>query len=181
MASLMIYALVGGGMGAALGYLGKCTSGTCPLTSTWWRGAIYGAALASLFYFMSGARGSGTLNESTGNIKRIGEKQFDAEVAQATMPVVVDFYATWCGPCQKLAPIMEEMAGQFTNRIKFVKVNVDESPALARQFDIEAIPTVIFFRSGKIADRLVGLPSNRELQARLNSLAATNTAVAGVR
>ena len=93
MLSLVGSLLIGGGLGAALGYFGKCSSGTCPLTSTWWRGAIYGAVLGLIFYMVSGSSGSASINESTQNVKRISESQFEAEVAQAALPVVVDFYA----------------------------------------------------------------------------------------
>lgn len=181
MLSLMIYALVGGGLGAALGYLGKCASGTCPLTSSWWRGGIYGVVLGSLLYFMSGTRGSASLNESTSNVKLIRENEFDAEVMRATSPVVVDFYASWCGPCKRLSPLLDEIAGPLTNRVKFVKVNVDDSPALSRRFEVEAIPTVVFFRAGKVVDRFVGLIPESDLKARIDALVKTNEAAGTAR
>jgi thioredoxin 1 len=180
MLSLILYGLVGGGIGAALGHFGKCASGTCPLTSSWWRGAIYGAVLGGVLYLMSGTRGSASGNESTPNVKRISESQFDAEVGRASSPVVVDFYATWCGPCKKLSPLLDGLAGPLTSRIKFVKVDVDDSPNLARRFEVEAIPTVIFFRAGKVVDRFVGLIPESDLKARLDSLAGTNVAAMGV-
>jgi thioredoxin len=172
MTSLILYGLIGSAAGAVMGYFGQCSSGACPLTSTWWRGAIYGAVLGGVFYFISGQTGSASLNQSTGNVKRIGQDQFEAEVVQAGSPVVVDFYATWCGPCKRLAPMLDELAGQFSGRIKFVKVNVDESPELSRRFQIEGIPTLLFFKDGKLVDRSVGLPSADALKSRLESLAA---------
>jgi thioredoxin 1 len=171
MLSLALYALVGTGLGAAMGYFGQCTSGTCPLTSTWWRGAIYGAVLGGVFYFVSGQNGSASMNESTGNVKLISQDQFEAEVTQAGLPVLVDFYATWCGPCKRLAPMVDELAGQYSGRIKFVKVNVDASPALAQRFQIEGIPALLFFKKGQIVDRIVGLPAQDALKARLETLA----------
>ena len=172
--SLIPYLLVGGGIGAALGYYGKCSSGTCPLTSTWWRGAIYGAVLGSLFYYVSGGTNAASLNKSTENVKRIGESQFDTEVIQSPSPVVADFYATWCGPCKILSPRLDKLAGSFTNRVHFVKINVDEAPALSQRFDIQGIPTLLFFKNGKVVDRIVGLPATDALKARLESLAGTN-------
>lgn len=172
--SLISFALVGGGLGAAVGYFGKCSSGTCPLTSTWWRGAIYGIILGCLFYFISGGSGSASMNQSTANVKLIGEKQFDAEVVQSSSPVVVDFYATWCGPCKILSPRLDTLAGAFTNALKFVKINVDEAPNLSRQFNIQGIPTLLFFRNGRVVDSIVGLPPSGALQARLGSFAGTN-------
>jgi thioredoxin 1 len=173
--SLILYLLAGSGLGAALGYYGKCSSGTCPLTSTWWRGAIYGAVLGGLFYFISGGNTSAAMNKSTENVKLIKEGEFDAEVVQSSLPVVVDFYATWCGPCKLLAPMLDELAGPLTNRVKFVKINVDEAPSLSRRFDIQAIPTLIFFRNGKVADKLIGLPSKDTLKTRLDSLTGPDT------
>ena len=172
--SLISWLLIGAGAGAALGYFGKCASGGCPLTATWRRGALFGAAAAGLFYFTSCGNGSASMNQSTDNVKRIGESQFNAEVSQSASPVVVDFYATWCGPCRILSPRLDELAGSFTNRIRFVKINVDEAPALARQFDIRAIPTLLFFKDGKVADRVVGLPGTGALKARLETFAGTN-------
>lgn len=171
MSSLILYLLVGGGLGAGLGYFGKCTSGTCPLTSTWWRGAIYGAVLGSIFYFASGKAASTAVNQSTPNVTRISQAQFDAEVTRAASPVVVDFYAPWCGPCKALSPMLDELAGPFTNRVKFVKVNIDEASGLAQSLGIQGVPTLIFFRNGKPVDRLVGVPSADALKARLESLA----------
>jgi thioredoxin 1 len=172
--SLIPYLLVGGGIGAALGYFGKCSSGTCPLTATWWRGAIYGAVLVGLFYFISGGSTPAAMNKSTENVKRIGENQFDAEVIQSSSPVVADFYATWCGPCKILSPRLDQLAGSFTNRVQFLKINVDEAPTLSRRFDIQGIPTLVFFKNGKVVDRIVGLPAADDLKARLESFAGTN-------
>jgi len=168
------YLLVGGGIGAALGYFGKCSSGTCPLTANWWRGAIYGAVLGCLFYFVAGGKNPAAMDQSTANVKLVGENQFDAEVLQSPLPVVVDFYATWCGPCKILSPQLDKLAGSFTNQIKFVKINVDEAPALSQRFNIEAIPTLLFFRNGKVVDNAVGLLPAGVLKARLESLAGTN-------
>jgi thioredoxin 1 len=176
MLQLILAVGIGAGIGAALGHLGKCTSGTCPLTANWRRGALFGALLGVVLYSASSRQGSSAaMNESTAHITRIGEARFEADVVEASKPVVVDFYATWCGPCKLLAPKMEAMAGQFTNRVKFVKINVDESPALARRFEVEAIPTVLFFRNGQVVDRFVGLISDNDLKARLDSLAKAGT------
>ena len=175
MTKLMISVLIGGGLGALLGYFGKCSSGTCPLTSTWWRGAIYGAVLGGLFYFISGGSTPAAMNKSTANIKLIKEGEFDAEVVQSSLPVVVDFYATWCGPCKILSPRLDELAGPLANQVKFVKINVDEAPSLSQRFDIQAIPTLIFFKNGKVVDRLIGLPSADTLKMHLDSLAGPDS------
>ena len=116
--------------------------------------------------------GNPAMNESTANVKHITQANFTNEVTSAGGAVVVDFYATWCGPCKLLAPMMEAQAGLFTNKIKFLKVNVDESPDLAKTYEIQAIPTVLFFKDGKLADRVVGLPGEVDLKIRLDALAA---------
>jgi thioredoxin 1 len=174
----MLSLLIGGGLGAALGYFGKCSSGTCPLTANWWRGALYGAVLGLLFHTISGRNGSNS-EESTQNVRLIQEQQFEAEVAQVTGPVVVDFFATWCGPCKRLSPMLDNLAGPLTNRVKFLKVDVDHSPKLASQFGVEGVPTLIFFKNGKVVDKLVGLPARDALKTKLESLASSGGVTAG--
>lgn len=175
--SLIFSILIGAGLGAVIGYFGKCSSGTCPLTATWWRGALYGAVLGFLFYSVSGRNGSSPA-EPTQHVKLIQEPEFASEVAQAEMPVVVDFYATWCGPCKRLSPMLDNLAGPLTNSVKFFKVDVDKSAGLARQFDVQGVPTLLFFDKGKVVDKMVGLPSKETLQTKLNGLAASKALTA---
>jgi thioredoxin 1 len=170
--NLIISVLIGSGLGAALGYFGKCSSGNCPLTSNWWRGALYGAVLGFLFHSVAGRNGSGSA-ESTQNVKLIHEQEFGTEVTQASGPVVVDFFATWCGPCKRLSPMLDNLAGPLTNRLKFLKVDVDQSANLAKQFEVDGVPTLIFFKDGKVVDKLVGLPTTAALKGKLESLASS--------
>jgi thioredoxin 1 len=146
------------------------------MTANWQRGAIYGAVLSALFYLVSG-RGvnSAAMNQSTANVKHITDADFDAEVLQASQPVVVDCYATWCGPCRELAPIVDNLADEYAGKIKLVKVNVDESPKTAHKFQIEAIPTLLFFKDGKLTGTSVGLLTKAGLASRLEALLATKT------
>ena len=129
--------------------------------------------LGGLFYFISGGSAPAAMNQSTANVKLIKQDQFDAEVIQSPSPVVADFYATWCGPCKRLSPRLDQLAGSFTNKIKFVKINVDAAPALSQRYNIEAIPTLLFFKHGQIVDRVVGLPAEDDLKAHLESFAGT--------
>jgi thioredoxin 1 len=176
--SLILSVLIGGGVGSALGYFGQCSSGTCPLTSTWWRGALYGAGMGLLVGLTSLRTGSGTASQPSRNVKQVTAEAFEAEVAQAPTPVVVDFYAPWCGPCKAMAPVLDELAGQFTNQVKFVRINVDEAPVLAQRFGITGVPTLLLFKNGKPVDTVVGLTSATALRERLRSLAGRLSAAA---
>jgi thioredoxin 1 len=121
--------------------------------------------------FVAGCEKPAAMNESTANVRHITQGEFAEQVTKAGGAVVVDFYATWCGPCRLLAPMLEAQAGSFTGRIKFFKVNVDESPGLAQNYQIQAIPTVLLFKDGKLAERITGLPAEADLKAKLESLA----------
>jgi thioredoxin 1 len=103
------------------------------------------------------------------NIIELNETNFESEVLKAAGPVLVDFYAPWCGPCKMLAPLLEQLAGEFPGRMKFGKLNVDDAPELAGQYDITGVPTLMLFRGGKVIDRIVGLPSPRALKASLEN------------
>jgi len=177
MLSVILSMVIGGGLGAALGYFGQCSTGTCPLTSTWWRGALYGAGMGALFGFTAMRSGSASVNQSTKNVKLIGEAEFAVEVTQAQTPVLVDFYASWCGPCKLMAPILDDLADQLSGQVKFVKVNVDEATALARRYEISAVPTLLFFKNGKVLDTVSGLTSMEALKARLQLFTGTHAAV----
>ncbi|MGO8698974.1 MAG: thioredoxin family protein [Limisphaerales bacterium] len=137
---------------------------------------LWTSAIALGYLALRHNAGSGTMNESTQNVKYIGTGEFESEVGKAASPAVVDFYATWCEPCRILSPLLDKESGAFTNRIKFFKINVDESASLAQRFLVEGIPNLVFFKDGKVVDRLVGLPLPEELEARLQALAdMTNT------
>ena len=120
---------------------------------------------------LAGCGNPSAMNESTANVKHITQGEFADEVTRCATPVVADFYATWCGPCRQLSPMLDRLAGGYTDHIKFVKINVDESPGLAQNFQVRAIPTLIFFKDGKVADRLTGLPEEADLKAKLDAFA----------
>ena len=95
------------------------------------------------------------------------EQNFEAEVLQSDKPVLIDFWAPWCGPCRMLAPAVAQIAEEYEGKAKVCKVNVDDEPGLARQFGISGIPTVLIFKNGQLTDTLVGLRPKAELEALL--------------
>ena len=103
-------------------------------------------------------------------LKVLNDKNFDSEVAGKSLPVMVDFYADWCAPCQILSPTVEKIAEEYRGKAEVVKFNVDESSGVPMRFGIQGIPTVLFFKEGKLVDRVVGLVPQQELTGRLDSL-----------
>jgi len=102
---------------------------------------------------------------SESNLLHVNDKNFATEVLNAGVPVLVDFWATWCGPCRSISPIVEELAGEFTGRVKMTKLNVDENPATPSQYGVRGIPTLILFKDGKILDQIVGAVPKARLKA----------------
>ncbi len=90
------------------------------------------------------------------NITHVSDETFDEQVALSELPVLVDFWAEWCGPCKVIAPVLEEIAGDKAGELKVVKLNVDENPRTAQRFQVMSIPTLLLFKGGKAQSRIVG-------------------------
>ena len=105
-------------------------------------------------------------------IVNLTQENFAEQVLQSTAPVLVDFWAEWCGPCKMIAPVLDELADEFEGRAKIGKVNIDDQQALAAEYGIRAIPTLLVFSKGQVAEQIVGARSKRDFKASLDRVAA---------
>jgi len=104
------------------------------------------------------------------NVGNVDQGSFETEVINAEKPILVDFWAEWCGPCRTLAPLLDEIAGEVGEKARIVKVNIDQNGDLAAKYGVRGIPTMIFFKSGEAAKTLVGLQSKDEIKKSLEEL-----------
>lgn len=105
-----------------------------------------------------------------GNVVEISDNQFEAEVIKSAIPVLVDFWAPWCGPCKSIAPILEEVSNDFVGKVKIVKVNVDENPRAPTSFNVRGIPNLVFFKGGKVVEQIVGAVPKDQIVAAINRM-----------
>ena len=104
------------------------------------------------------------------NIVEINDDNFDQEIQDHKTPVLVDFWAPWCGPCRAIGPMIEELAGSYGDKVQFRKCNVDDNPVTPSKFGIKSIPTLIFFKDGKVADQIVGIVAKSKLEEIIDKL-----------
>jgi len=185
---LVLGILIGGGLGALLGYLGRCSTGTCPLTANPWRGACYGMVIGAIFALVvpasklgddtplsgvadaaetrsaveaqarHGADATETEEVVEAKVQHVASTaDFEDQVLQAELPVLVDFYSDSCPPCRMLGPTIEKLAMLYVGRALICKVNVNRLPQLAGRYGIYGIPAVLFFVGGDERERFVGL------------------------
>ena len=105
-------------------------------------------------------------------IVTLTQENFAQQVLQSPAPVLVDFWAEWCGPCKMIAPLLDELADEYDGKVKIGKVNVDEQQSLAAEYGVRAIPTLLVFQNGQVADQIVGARSKRDFKASLDRVAA---------
>jgi len=105
------------------------------------------------------------------NVVHVTQSNFDAEVLKSPVPVLLDFWAPWCGPCRQIAPILDEIAEESDGKFKIGKINVDEEQQLGAQFNVRSIPMLLFFKGGEVQAQVVGLKRKADLVAQLEALA----------
>ena len=132
-------------------------------------GSISGVVLAILSIWLAGC----TQTETAGHSEYIDRvttvEEFRSKVLEADKPVLVDFYTSWCGPCKRLTPVMDKLAGEYKDRARFVKVNVDKSRKLAKEYRITTVPTVLIFKDGKVRKSLVSVRKADEYRVALDA------------
>ncbi len=103
------------------------------------------------------------------NAKAVTDENFEQEVLGGKVPVVVDFWAEWCGPCRLIGPLLDELAGEYSGRVKVTKLNVDENPSTSMKYGVRSIPTLLFFKDGEVVDRLIGAVPKAELKKKFEA------------
>jgi thioredoxin 1 len=104
------------------------------------------------------------------NVLAVTDDTFDAEVLKSDLPALVDFWASWCGPCRAIGPVVEELAEEYAGKVKVAKLNVDESPKTPGQYGIRAIPTLIMFKDGEVVDQITGAVSKSHIETALQKI-----------
>ena len=164
MTRMIIFAAIFAAVGGAIGYFGRCSTGTCPFTSTWWGGAVFGGIIGLfLANMLTGAPGT---PEDVNNVVDIeGKQAFDSEVASAGgKTVLVDFYLTTCPPCRRLLPEIYELARQYPDELVVLKVNAGKNRELATAYGVSGVPHLVKMKSGSASDKKVGYLSRADLE-----------------
>ena len=104
------------------------------------------------------------------NVSEVSDSSFDTHVLSSSLPVLVDFWAPWCGPCKSIAPVLEELATEYAGKLQIVKMNVDDNPQTPTQYNVKGIPNLVFFKNGKVVEQIVGAVPKDQLVAAVNKV-----------
>lgn len=113
-----------------------------------------------------------------GQTLKVDESSWDVEVMKAPSLVLVDFWAVWCGPCQMVAPIVDELATEYAGKLRVMKLNTDENPEIAGRYQVMSIPTILFFKNGQVVEKLIGARPKRQFKELIDSLLAQHSPTA---
>lgn len=127
-------------------------------------GRANGISAGGLVLFASDHTGEKEKMSDSRNVRHISDAEFESAVLKSEIPVFIDFWAPWCGPCRIVGPIIDELAEQYAGRVSVVKINVDDNPAVAQQLMVSSIPTMMVFKGGQVVDRALGAMPKGELQ-----------------
>ncbi|MEW5948169.1 MAG: thioredoxin [Thermodesulfobacteriota bacterium] len=108
-----------------------------------------------------------------GNVLEVSDSSFETDILKSDKPALVDFWAAWCGPCRAIAPVVKELAEEYADHLKVAKMNVDENPATPSKYGIRAIPTLLFFKEGKLADQITGAVSKNIIESGIKKILET--------
>ncbi len=108
-----------------------------------------------------------------GNVLEINDSSFETDILKSDKPALVDFWAAWCGPCRAIAPVVKELAGEYADRLNVAKMNVDENPTTPGKYGIRAIPTLLFFKDGKLVDQVTGAVSKNIIESSIKKILET--------
>ena len=103
-------------------------------------------------------------------VTNVSDQTFESEVIKSTLPVLVDLWAPWCGPCRMVEPVVDKLAKKYDGKVKFCRLNVDENPQIAAKYRVMSIPTLMLFKSGQVADTVIGAVPERTLQPKIDAL-----------
>ena len=107
------------------------------------------------------------------NVQEVSDATFESEVLQSSTPVLIDFWAPWCGPCRAIAPVVEELAGEYAGKLKVVKMNVDDNPRTPAQYGVRGIPNLIIFKGGEVKEQIVGACAKAKLADAINRVVSS--------
>jgi thioredoxin 1 len=105
-----------------------------------------------------------------GNVIEISDGNFESEILKSDVPVLVDFWAPWCGPCKSIAPILEDLAEEYSGKLKVAKLNVDDNPKTPTSYNVRGIPNLVFFKSGKVVEQIIGAVPKDQLVAAISKI-----------